>query len=188
MVGFGSSLRACRRPGWEAAYLDYETLKLLLSQIEAVYEEEGHRRQRNATFEVEGAPQPTSDYRDELFLESDSDEAYASVDDGVDDDDYSTSAGGSATEDHPHPHGLHQGPNQGLHRRAHSSNKPFFVSYSDDRSSSEDEEVKNDGCGAGVSYSLSSWTTWEKQKDADNAKNKKRRNLGTSALEEEDAF
>jgi hypothetical protein len=42
MVGFGSSLRLARRPGWEGAYLDYEALKLLLSQIEAVYEEEGH--------------------------------------------------------------------------------------------------------------------------------------------------
>ena len=38
MVGFGSSLRMGRRTGWEPAYLDYETLKLLLSQIEAVYE------------------------------------------------------------------------------------------------------------------------------------------------------
>ena len=42
MVGFGSSLRMARRTGWERAYLDYETLKMLLSQIEAVYEEEGH--------------------------------------------------------------------------------------------------------------------------------------------------
>ena len=45
MVGFGSSLRMGRRTGWEPAYLDYETLKLLLSQIEAVYEErEQHQR------------------------------------------------------------------------------------------------------------------------------------------------
>jgi hypothetical protein len=73
MVGFGSSLRMGRRSGWEAAYLDYETLKLLLSQIESVYEEhhdhedEGRHRQQ--------------DYRDQLFLESDSDAAYASADD-----------------------------------------------------------------------------------------------------------
>ena len=40
MVGFGSSLRMGRRTGWEGAYLDYETLKLLLSQTEAVYEEQ----------------------------------------------------------------------------------------------------------------------------------------------------
>jgi hypothetical protein len=39
MVGFGSSLRLARRSGWEDGYFDYETLKLLLSQIEAVYEE-----------------------------------------------------------------------------------------------------------------------------------------------------
>ena len=49
MVGFGSSLRKARRPGWEDAYLNYEALKLLLTQIEAVYEEEAHlqhQRQR----------------------------------------------------------------------------------------------------------------------------------------------
>lgn len=181
MVGFGSSLRACRRPGWEAAYLDYETLKLLLSQIEAVYEEEGHRRQHAEG--ADGTPQATSDYRDELFLESDSDEAYASVDDGVDDDEYSNSAGSAGEDPFLQAGGGLQV--QGLHRRAPSSSKPFFMSYSDDPSSSEDEGTKSDGCGAGVSYSLSSWTNWEKPKIDEN---KKRRNLGTSALEEEDAF
>jgi hypothetical protein len=40
MVGFGSSLRMSRRRGWEDAYLDYASLRLLLTQIEAVYEEE----------------------------------------------------------------------------------------------------------------------------------------------------
>ena len=40
MVGFGSAFRLSRRRGWETAYCDYETLKLLLTQIEAVYEEE----------------------------------------------------------------------------------------------------------------------------------------------------
>ena len=187
MVGFGSSLRACRRPGWEAAYLDYETLKLLLSQIEAAYEEEGHQRKRDATFETEGKPR-TSDYRDELFLESDSDEAYASVDDGVDDDDeYSNSAGsGAAAEDASAQAAAGLVHPQGLHRRAASSNKPFFMSYSDEPSSSEDEEVKNDGCGAGVSYSLSNWTSWEKPPKETENKNKKR--INTSALEEEDAF
>ena len=40
MVGFGSSLRMSRRRGWEDAYLDYQSLRLLLTQIEAVYEEE----------------------------------------------------------------------------------------------------------------------------------------------------
>ena len=42
MVGFGSSLRISRRRGWESAYLDYESLKLLLAHIEAVYEETRH--------------------------------------------------------------------------------------------------------------------------------------------------
>ena len=74
MVGFGSSLRMGRRSGWEAAYLDYETLKLLLSQIESVYEE-------HTEHEDDGGHHRLRDYRDELFLESDSDAAYASVDD-----------------------------------------------------------------------------------------------------------
>eukprot|EP00957_Ditylum_brightwellii_P036147 2738910-Ditylum_brightwellii.AAC.1 len=39
MVGFSSSLRMSRRRGWESAYLNYESLKLLLTQIEAVYED-----------------------------------------------------------------------------------------------------------------------------------------------------
>ena len=33
------ALQLSRRKGWESAYLDYENLKLLLTQIEAVYEE-----------------------------------------------------------------------------------------------------------------------------------------------------
>ena len=44
MVGFGSSLRMSRRRGWEDAYLDYQSLRLLLMQIEAVYEEEDWKR------------------------------------------------------------------------------------------------------------------------------------------------
>jgi hypothetical protein len=39
MVGFGSTLRLSKRRGWEKAYVDYENLKLLLTQIEAGYEE-----------------------------------------------------------------------------------------------------------------------------------------------------
>jgi hypothetical protein len=88
MVGFGSSLRMGRRSGWEAAYLDYETLKLLLSQIEAVYEEEGHHSHGNRdVFIGESDPDDRGrggkrkarrDYRDDLFLESDSDVAFAS--------------------------------------------------------------------------------------------------------------
>lgn len=39
MVGFGAALRQSKRRGWEEAYVDYESLKLLLTQIEAVYEE-----------------------------------------------------------------------------------------------------------------------------------------------------
>lgn len=38
-MGFGTSFRKARRKGWENAYIDYETLKLLLTQIETFYEE-----------------------------------------------------------------------------------------------------------------------------------------------------
>lgn len=103
MVGFGSSLRRARRPGWEGAYLDYESLKLLLSQIEAVYEEEAHRQHHqihsgggvdwdlfdennnnNATGAGGdegggGTGTVMRDYRDELFLESDSDAAFQTL-------------------------------------------------------------------------------------------------------------
>jgi hypothetical protein len=71
MVGFGSSLRKARRSGWEGGYLDYESLKLLSSQIEAVYEETSsniHQKYHDGV-----------DYRNQLFLESDSDAAFQSV-------------------------------------------------------------------------------------------------------------
>ena len=76
MVGFGSSLRMGRRSGWEAAYLDYEHLKLLLSQIEAFYEHENHHHGFGGGRNMEDVT--TRDFRDELFLESDSDKAFAS--------------------------------------------------------------------------------------------------------------
>ena len=118
MVGFGSSLRMGRRTGWESAYLDYETLKLLLSQIEAVYEERDLGTGASADGFFMNMPgtgrggggfadserntsstnlnnnnnetnngSKTMDYRDELFLESNSDLAFASEVD-VGDDEY----------------------------------------------------------------------------------------------------
>mmetsp|Transcript_62977 Transcript_62977/g.186007 ORF Transcript_62977/g.186007 Transcript_62977/m.186007 type:complete len:1313 (-) Transcript_62977:828-4766(-) len=121
MVGYGTSLRRSRRHGWEAAYLDYESLKLLLTHIEAVYEEGGHRwgsaaraaaaagcvspahfefapdsssgmlgggtaggdeeRGRGSRHRDKGGPAAATeggDYRDEIFLESDPDRAFAS--------------------------------------------------------------------------------------------------------------
>eukprot|EP00522_Entomoneis_paludosa_P001098 CAMPEP_0172466868 /NCGR_PEP_ID=MMETSP1065-20121228/57300_1 /TAXON_ID=265537 /ORGANISM="Amphiprora paludosa, Strain CCMP125" /LENGTH=1447 /DNA_ID=CAMNT_0013223813 /DNA_START=92 /DNA_END=4435 /DNA_ORIENTATION=- len=194
MVGFGSSLRIARRPGWEGAYLDYETLKLLLSQIEAIYEEEGHRRGRSATvFDQEaGKPKDVAlrDYRDELFLESDSDKAYISVDDSNEEGLSSNSSG----EDNTHLQGHHQHHHHvPHHNNPHAqSNQPFRLSYSKEASSS-DEEGKASGCGAGVTYSFSSWTSWDKSSsnlpDGTEKKPKKRKNnMSTSALGEEDAF
>jgi len=49
MAGFGTSLRQSRRKGWESAYVDYENLKLLLTQIEAVYEENNNTIRNAAT-------------------------------------------------------------------------------------------------------------------------------------------
>ena len=85
MVGFGSSLRMARRAGWEKAYLDYETLKMLLSQIEAVYEEEEE-------WHNEKDRRKKKDIWDYLFLESDSDVAFASESElfRTDESDYST--------------------------------------------------------------------------------------------------
>jgi hypothetical protein len=40
MVGYGSSLRRSRRPGWEDAYLDYDALRSILEQIQYLYEDE----------------------------------------------------------------------------------------------------------------------------------------------------
>jgi hypothetical protein len=128
MVGFGSAYRMSRRRGWEGAYFDYETLKLLLTQIEAVYEEntgvsgDSHfsytglsgfgsedmfdarydlfderltssdaavRRQERKKQRRKGSKKDESkhmDWRDELFLESDSSAAYASSDHDSEDD------------------------------------------------------------------------------------------------------
>jgi hypothetical protein len=104
MVGFGSSLRLARRPGWEGAYLDYEALKLLLSHIEAIYEEEGQnsnawdadmeriqprsKRKARRKREAEEAS-VVRDYKEALFLESNSDLAYLSVESSEEDDESS---------------------------------------------------------------------------------------------------
>ncbi len=100
-----------RRTGWESAYLDYETLKLLLSQIEAVYEERdlGTGASADGFFMTNGITDSernlsannnekngskTTNYRDELFLESNSDLAFASeVDVNTADDDDSDEYG-----------------------------------------------------------------------------------------------
>jgi hypothetical protein len=154
MVGFGSSLRIARRSGWEGAYLDYETLKLLLSQIEAVYEEETHR-QTSHEWNVLGEQETARDYREELFLESDSDEEYASLEDDVDINDNDDLSAGMGAADES---GQNVDFSMGTSSR---SSKPFKLSYSHEATSSDEEEDLVDvGCGAGT---LSSWTprTWD---------------------------
>lgn len=185
MVGFGSSLRLARRPGWEGAYLDYETLKLLLSQIEAVYEEEGHRQRllvpEDGT-DGDGGPRKKRDFRKDLFLESDSDAAYASIDDEEEQQSFLD----ESHEDLEEPAAPRQA-------------KPFSLSYSHEATSSDEESIEP-GCGAGVSGSFSTWTTWttwDKTKSASTEtavepkmsrrKSKKRRSVGVLG-HDDDAF
>ena len=128
MVGFGSSLRMARRAGWEKAYLDYETLKMLLSQIEAVYEEEEE-------WHNEKDRRKKKDIRDYLFLESDSDVAFASESElfKTDESDYSTDEEAQTVE---------------------VSGNPFTLTYSQEETASsggEDSYDPNDDtCGAGT--------------------------------------
>jgi hypothetical protein len=182
MVGFGSSLRLARRPGWEGAYLDYETLKLLLSQIEAVYEEEGHRQRLLVPEDDtdDGRPRKKRDFRKDLFLESDSDAAYASIDD---------------EEEHP---SFQDESAEDLEQPVLKQAKPFSLSYSHEATSSDEESIEP-GCGTAVSESFSTWTTWDKSKATSETgafepkisrkKSKKRRTVSTPTLgHDDDAF
>jgi hypothetical protein len=201
MVGFGSSLRMARRSGWEGAYLDYETLKLLLSQIEAVYEEEGHRQHHRTnvflhddevnpnTTNNDGNGNPRSkrkDFRVDLFLESDSDAAYASVEE----EERQPLSPVSSPED------LEQ--QQVLHRSGGGTTqaKPFTLSYSHEATSSEEGSMEG-GCGVGVTQSLSSWATWDKnavsadKMDAepkDSKKKPKKRRVSPTLEDDDDNF
>ena len=154
MVGFGSTLRMARRSGWEGGYLDYETLKLLLSQIEAVYEEEAHRASDEYVFDLEARSHNKRrysrqilrdsttiqhDYREELFLESDSDAAFGSVDD---DDDRSTRSGEDIVSADETP---------GTVPRSFSLNYSLEGITSDE----EEEDKIEPGCGGGVTATLS---------------------------------
>eukprot|EP00804_Cyclotella_cryptica_P014024 CCRYP_002501-RB/>CCRYP_002501-RB protein AED:0.04 eAED:0.04 QI:76/1/1/1/0.85/0.75/8/589/1746 len=67
MVGFGSSLRMSRRRGWEDAYLDYASLRLLLTQIEAVYEEEDWKRGGNNSNNLSGIDSIGEQFEHEEF-------------------------------------------------------------------------------------------------------------------------
>lgn len=68
--------------------MDYETLKLLLSQIEVAYEEEESRdfHLHDGNDDEQRKGRRRRDYREELFLESDSDEAFLSVDEDCESD------------------------------------------------------------------------------------------------------
>jgi hypothetical protein len=154
MVGFGSSLRIGRRAGWEPAYLDYATLKLLLSQIESVYEEEahpGHRARDVFMGEPDGDDDSSRqrnerrDFRDELFLESDSDAAFASSQSNEEDL--------SSSEMSDYEKDQYRNENRqnmlGNHPQA---GKPFNLMYShEEASSSSDDSYSgggNNNCGA----------------------------------------
>jgi len=88
MVGFGSSLRMSRRRGWEEAYLDYASLRLLLTQIEAVYEEEDWKRgDSNHHLNYEEGMEKLDDG---IILEEGNDDTNAGRDDENDWEDFST--------------------------------------------------------------------------------------------------
>jgi hypothetical protein len=113
--------------------LDYETLKLLLSQIEAVYEEEGHRQRNQDRYENEGKKK---DYRDELFIESDSELAFVSS------NEYEEELELLRSSDDENPSG--------------TTTKPPFLTYSHEAPSSSDEGSvdRDSNCASGTMASL----------------------------------
>ncbi|KAG7355477.1 SPX domain containing protein [Nitzschia inconspicua] len=183
MVGFGSSLRMGRRTGWEAAYLDYENLKLLLSQAASVYEQHGAERSSsfpeygrhlglldtivggpndqefNGDYTSGGDREAKRDFRDELFLESDSDKAFASSVNLQDEygDDYSSWDSGDQNEDTQimDPFVISDSLQQSLgHRQLQPSQFPFSYSTqgglfpsSNQGDSDESEAECDDTCG-----------------------------------------
>lgn len=179
MVGFGSSLRKARRPGWEGAYLDYETLKLLLSQIESIYEEEAQRTrddEDDGVFvdDTNRKRRNQRDFRHELFLQSDSDLAYPSVDEERSGDSRYLK---ETVDQYP---GAFIG----------TPGRSLAASYSvETNSSSEDDERINEaGCGG----ALSSWTTATNKNTKQTQSPKKRRQfsnaVGSSLYEEDDKY
>jgi hypothetical protein len=168
MVGFGSSLRMARRIGWEQAYLDYETLKMLLSQIEAVYEEEGHR-QRSSNVEGDTV-QDANDYRDELFLESDSDLAYASSN-GEEE-----IANLLSSDDEPP-----------INQFATAS-RPFSLDYSRDVDSDSESVDLNSNCGSASFVSLGWKSTGPIQRPTEKKRKKKKRSIRSSLTKEDSDY
>jgi len=77
-----------RRRGWEDAYLDYQSLRLLLTQIETVYEEEDYKKQRsrgNITNANNNAAAGGGGSSDELYYADD----FIDVEDGQHEDEES---------------------------------------------------------------------------------------------------
>jgi hypothetical protein len=207
MVGFGSSLRLARRPGWEGAYLDYEALKLLLSHIEAVYEEEGHEnnssgghhfsrpnrrhRTRNGGLSSQ-ASKHRSDihqrngkirkFQEKLFLESDSEAAYLSLNDEIDRNERGFSsylADDSPVEQNTYGILAHNAAVTTTTSVPHSATKPFSLVYSLERpvnsspSSEEDTDPPNSTsktCWGGTGYTGST-TTSNRHQNKKNGRN-----------------
>ena len=218
MVGFGSSLRLARRPGWEGAYLDYESLKLLLTQIETVYEEAERADHVVVVVDPEDHHQ-RRDFRDELFLESDSDVAYLSPG-GEPDMETRVAAEPNVvlvpsstqaqrhhrynpSNDNFYEYGAPNSSNLAadVMEQSHTPGRPqrsqFTLHYSRESSptSSEGETGEDTGCGTG--YLLSSWSSDKHHKANSNANNllleksdsKRRRSKGSVIPgDEDDAF
>lgn len=158
-----------RRTGWERAYLDYETLKMLLSQIEAVYEEEGHR-QRSSNVEDTNANEKT-DYRDELFLELDSDLAFASSDD-----------------EQEMAELLSSDDERRLMQPAHQVTRPFSLAYSHEAESDAESVDLDSNCGSASLVSLGWKSSAASNTKLAGERKKKRRVMSTPAKQESEYF
>ena len=167
MVGFGSSLRMARRTGWERAYLDYETLKMLLSQIEAVYEEEGHRQRSSGVDDTHNNEK--NDYRDEIFIEPDSDLAFASSD-----DEHEIAELQSTDDERPS-------------LPSHHSARPFSLTYSHEAESDAESVDLDSNCG-NASFPNLGWKSSAAPNTKVSEKKKKRGILSTPSKQESDYF
>jgi hypothetical protein len=126
----------------------------------------------------DGGQRKRRDFRKDLFLESDSDAAYASIDD----EEEQPSFQDESPEDLEQP---------AIPKQA----KPFSLSYSHEATSSDEESIEP-GCGSAVSESFSTWTTWDKTKTASSEtslepkmsrkKSRKRRSVETPTIGHDD--
>jgi MFS family permease len=71
MVAFGKKLKHCRRIGWEKAYIDYNKLKRILSELEnsLTYHETNMLTLNEENDNLDSIPDPADQIRDRFFQE-----------------------------------------------------------------------------------------------------------------------